>query len=72
MPRPLKHVMPHPWGTNDGMAQLRTSGLQKGELLKLLSVLPLRHLSGPMLSHKLALKEDDLLDKAFSILTCRG
>jgi hypothetical protein len=72
MLRPLKHVMPHPWGTNDGMAQLGTSGLQKGEILKLLSVLPLRHLSVPMLCHKLALKEGNLLDKAFSILTCRG
>jgi hypothetical protein len=30
--------------TNNGMAQLKASGLQKGELLKLLPALPLRYL----------------------------
>jgi hypothetical protein len=64
--------MPHPVGTDDGVVQLRASGLQKGELLKLLSALPLRHLPGLMLCCKLALKEGDLLDKAFGILTSRG
>jgi hypothetical protein len=32
----------------------------------------LGYLLGPALLHKLALKEGNLLDKAFSILTCRG
>jgi hypothetical protein len=64
--------MPHPWGTDDGMTQLGTSGLQKGELLELLSVLPLRHLPGPTLRHKLILKEGDLLGKALGIFMGRG
>jgi hypothetical protein len=55
-PQRLRHVMPHPWGTDNGMAQLRVLGLQKGELLKMLSVLPLRDLSDPTLRHKIALK----------------
>jgi hypothetical protein len=71
-PHPLIQVMPHPWGTNDGMTQLIASGLQKGELLELFSVLPLRHLLGLMLGRKLVLKEGELLDKAFDILTSRG
>jgi hypothetical protein len=75
------------------MAQFRTLGLQKDELLKLLLALPLRHLPptldigrrvrqalgilfsqllGLALLCKLALKESDLLDKAFYILTSRG
>jgi hypothetical protein len=72
MPYPLIQVMPRPWGTDDGMAQLGAPGLQKGELLKLLSVLPLRRFSSLTLHRKLTLKEGDLLDKAFSILTSRG
>jgi hypothetical protein len=64
--------MPHPWGTNNGVAQLRAPGLQKGELHKLLSTHPLRHLSGLTLDRKLALKEGDLLDKAFNILAVIG
>jgi hypothetical protein len=68
--------MPHPWGIDNGVAQLRALGLQKGELLKLLSMLPLRHLLGPTIHHKLALKQGDLSDKSFSILAssglCRG
>jgi hypothetical protein len=71
-PHPLRLVMPHTWGTDDGMAHLGAPGLQKGELLKLLMVLPLRHLSGLMLLRKLTLKEGDLSDKAFSILMSRG
>jgi hypothetical protein len=54
------------------MAQLRAPGLQKGELLKLLSPLPLRHLSGLTLHRKLTLKEGDLLVKAISILASIG
>jgi hypothetical protein len=54
------------------MVQLRAQGLQKGELLKLLLVLPLRHLSGQMLRRKLALKEGDLPGKAFGIIARRG
>jgi hypothetical protein len=68
---PLRQVMPHPWGTNNGMAKLGALGLQKGELLKLL-LEPLGHLSGLMLHCKLALKEGNLPDKAFSILARRG
>jgi hypothetical protein len=69
---PLRQVMPHPWGTDDGMAQLEGLGLQKGEILELLSVLHLTHLPGPALRHKLILKESDLLGKAFGILASRG
>jgi hypothetical protein len=54
------------------MTQLIASGLQKGELLELFSMLPLRHLLGLMLGRKLVLKEGKLLDKAFDILTSRG
>jgi hypothetical protein len=64
--------MPHPWVTDDGVAQLGTPGLQKGELLKLLSALPLRHLPGPVLHHNLILKESYHPGKAFSILARRG
>jgi hypothetical protein len=42
---PLQQVIPHPWGTNNGKAQFGASDLQKGELLKLLPTLPIRHLS---------------------------
>jgi hypothetical protein len=35
-PHPLIQVMPHTWGTDDGVTQLGAPGLQKGELLKLL------------------------------------
>jgi hypothetical protein len=38
--------MPRLWGTNDGMAQLRALGLQKGELLESCLALPLRHFPG--------------------------
>jgi hypothetical protein len=71
-PHPFRQVMPHLWGTNDGVAQLRASCLQKGELLKLLPALPLRCLLGPMLHFTLALKEGNLLDKAFGILASKG
>jgi hypothetical protein len=64
--------MPSLWGIDDGMAQIRAPSLQKGELLKLLSALSLKHLLGWTLRHKLALKEGDLSDKAFGILTSRG
>ncbi len=43
-PHPLRQVMPRPWGSDNGVAQLRAPGLQKGELLKLLPTLPLRRL----------------------------
>jgi hypothetical protein len=71
-PHPIRQVMRRPWGTDDDMTQLRDSGLQKGELLELLSALPLRHLPSLSLYLKLVLKEGDLPDKAFSILTSRG
>jgi hypothetical protein len=64
--------MPYLWGIDIGVAQLRASGLQKGELLKLLLMLPLRHLLGPTLRCKLILKEGDLPDKSFGILMSRG
>jgi hypothetical protein len=64
--------MPRPWWTGDGMTQLRASSLQKGELLKLLSALPLRRLPDPTLRRKLTLKKANLLDKAFGILASRG
>jgi hypothetical protein len=69
---PFRQVMPHPLGTDDGMAQLEAPGLQKGELLELLKVLPLRHLPGLALHSKLILKESHLPRKAFSIPTSRG
>jgi hypothetical protein len=72
MPHPLRQVMHHPWGTNDGVAQLGAPSLEKGDLLKLLSVLPLRYLSGPTPRRELALKEGDLPDKSFVIFTSRG
>jgi hypothetical protein len=72
MPHPLKQVIPHPWENDDGMAQLGAPTLERGELLKLLSALPLRHLSSLMLRCKVALKEGDLPDKAFGILRSRG
>jgi hypothetical protein len=64
--------MPRPWGTDDGMTQLGTPGLQKDELLKLFSMLPLRHLPGPILQHKHLLTEGDRLGKAFGTFTGRG
>jgi hypothetical protein len=63
--------MPCQWGTDDGVAQLGAPGLHKGELLELLLALPLKHLLGLTLHCKLALKEGDLLDKAFGILMSR-
>jgi hypothetical protein len=71
-PHLLRQVMPQPWGTNDGLAQLRVSGLQKGELLELCLALPLGLFPGPTLCCKLILKEGDLLDKALGILMSRG
>jgi hypothetical protein len=40
-------VIPHPWQANNSKIQLRALGLQKGELLKLLPVLPLGHHQPP-------------------------
>jgi hypothetical protein len=45
---PLRQVIPHPWGTDNSKTLFRASGPQKGELLKLLLMLLLRHLP-PML-----------------------
>jgi hypothetical protein len=59
-------------GADDGMAQLRAPGLQKDELLKLLLVIPLRHLLGMAIHHKLVLKDGDLPGKAFGILASRS
>jgi hypothetical protein len=72
VPHPLRQVIPRLWGTDNGMAQLRARGLQTGELLELLSALPLRHLSSLTLYRKLALKKGKLRDKAFDILVSRG
>jgi hypothetical protein len=69
---PLRQVMPRSWGTNDGMTQLETPGLQKGELPKLFSALPLRHLPSLTLRCKLIIKEGNLPGKAFDIFTGRG
>jgi hypothetical protein len=44
---PLRQVIPHPWWANNGKAQLRALGLQKGELLKLLLALPFGHHQPP-------------------------
>jgi hypothetical protein len=71
-PHPLRQVIPRPWGTDDGVMQLRALGLQKGELHKLFSVLPLRHLLSLTLRGKLVLKKGDLIGKAFGIITSRG
>jgi hypothetical protein len=68
---PFRQMILCPLGTDDGKAQLETLCLQKGELLELCSVLPLRQLSGPTLYRKLILKEGKLLSKAFGILTDR-
>jgi hypothetical protein len=37
-------VVPHLWWAGNGKAQFEASGLQKGEVLKLLQALPLGHL----------------------------
>jgi hypothetical protein len=47
-------VIPHLCRTKNGKAQLRALGLQKGELLELLLVLPLRLLLPPLgISHRI-------------------
>jgi hypothetical protein len=51
---------------DDGMAQLGGLSLQKGEILKMLSVLPLRCLPRQTLRCELVLKEDDFSCKALS------
>jgi hypothetical protein len=61
-----------PRRTDDGVAQLSGLSLQKGELLDVLSVPPLRCLSRPTLLHTLTLKEGDFLCKALGIGTSRG
>jgi hypothetical protein len=65
-PQSLRQVMTHPWGVNNDVALLRALGQQKGQLLKLLSSLPLRQLSGLTLHRKLVLSD------TFGILTSRG
>jgi hypothetical protein len=40
---PVQQVISHSWRTDNGKTQLRAPSLQKGELLKLLPVLPLGH-----------------------------
>jgi hypothetical protein len=54
------------------MTQLRAMSLQKGELLELLSALPLRHLPSLTLRGKLILKKGDLTSKAFTIFMSSG
>jgi hypothetical protein len=72
---PHRQVIPHPWWANNGEIQLRALGLQKGELLELLLVLP-QTPSTPTRLCMLALKEGDLLDKALYVFKsrrqCRG
>jgi hypothetical protein len=68
----MAQMMLCPRRADDGTTELRTSGLQKGELLKVCLVLPLRHLSGPMHHRKLILMEGDLPCKAFGIFMSRG
>jgi hypothetical protein len=73
--RAVSHIpsdMSCPRRANDGMAQLKAPTLQKGELLEVLSVLPLRRLLCPMLLHKLALKENNFLHNALGVNTRRG
>jgi hypothetical protein len=71
-PHPLRQVMPRPWGSDDGVTLLRALGLQKDELLKMFSSLPLKHLLSLMLCDKLVLKKGDLTGKAFGIFMSRG
>jgi hypothetical protein len=61
-----------PRRADDGVAQLGAPSLQKGELLEVLLVLPLRCLSRSMLLHKLALKEGNFLCKALGVSPSRG
>jgi hypothetical protein len=71
---PLRRVF-CPRRANDGMAQLRTPSVQKGELLEarsVLSVLPLRCLPGSTLPHELILMEGDLPRKALGVFMNRG
>jgi hypothetical protein len=56
---------------DDRKAQLRAPSLQKGELLELLSVLPLKHLPHPTLLRKLILKEHDFSREAIGVSTSR-
>jgi hypothetical protein len=54
------------------VTQLRALGLHKGELLELLSVLPLKHLPSLTLRDHLFLKKGNLTGKAFGIFMSRG
>jgi hypothetical protein len=70
---------PHPLGqlscprrADDGMAHLIAPSLQKGELLEMLSMLPLRCLHRPTLLYKLVLEEDDFPRIILGIGTSRG
>jgi hypothetical protein len=54
------------------MAQLGPPSLQKGELLKMISVLLLRCLLHPMLLRKLVLKAGDFSCNILSVSTSRG
>jgi hypothetical protein len=44
---PTRQVLPHPWWANNGKTQLGVLGPKKGELLKLLLEVPLRHHQPP-------------------------
>jgi hypothetical protein len=62
-------VIPHPWRTENGKAQLRTPGLQKGKLLKLLLALPLGFLPPPLGLSRSISQEAGVLLGHLSILT---
>jgi hypothetical protein len=70
-PHPLRQVSCSR-RANDGMTQLGDLSLQKGELLKMLSVLLLRCLLRPTLLRKLVLKEGDFLCKILGVGKSRG
>jgi hypothetical protein len=70
---PLQQLIPHPWRTDNGKAQLRAPGMKKGGLLKLLLMRPLGLL--PLLlgiGCKAEQTMSNLLRKALGILASRS
>jgi hypothetical protein len=59
-------VIPHPWGIDIGKAQLGGLGLQKGELLKVLLVLPLGHLPPTLGIGHLIRQATDIFERSLS------
>jgi hypothetical protein len=68
---PLQQVIPHAWRTDNGKAQLRAPGLQKGELVKQAMRILLGHFLSPVHLYKITFEKGDLPDKAFYLLTSR-